>query len=65
MRTSAVGWFKGSASDEAKRILGVPSDRLLRTIMSIGIMDGAAYQARQRPPQPRKPLVDIVRQEHW
>jgi nitroreductase len=62
---SAIGWFKGSASDEAKRILGVPSERLLRTIMSIGVVDSDAYGARQRPPQPRKPLADIVHQEHW
>ncbi|MBV9547915.1 MAG: nitroreductase family protein [Chloroflexi bacterium] len=62
---SAIGWFKGSASDEAKRILGVPSERLLRTIMSIGVVDGAAYRARQRPPRPRKHLEDIVHLEHW
>jgi nitroreductase len=62
---SAIGWFNGSASDEAKRILGVPSGRLLRTIMSIGVVDRDAYGARQRPPRPRKPLADIVHQEHW
>ena len=29
---SAIGWFKDAASEEAKRILGVPQERLLRTI---------------------------------
>ncbi len=62
---SAIGWFKGSASDEAKRLLGVPSERLLRTIMSIGVVDADAYRARQRPPRPRKPLTDIIHQERW
>lgn len=62
---SAIGWFKDGASDEAKRILGVPQERLLRTIMSIGRTDTSAYQQRQRPPQPRKPLSDIVHDERW
>ncbi len=62
---SAIGWFKDAASDEAKRILGVPAERLLRTIMSIGKVDVEARQQRQRPPQPRKPLDSIVRYEHW
>ncbi|MBV9329275.1 MAG: nitroreductase family protein [Chloroflexi bacterium] len=62
---SAIGWFKGGASDEAKRILGVPSVRLLRTIMSIGVVDAEGYDKRQRPAQPRKSLADIVHQERW
>src|SRR5579864_3587227 len=62
---SAIGWFKDAASEEAKRILGVPKERLLRTIMSIGYVDHASYQARQRPAQPRKPLSDIVHEERW
>src|SRR5579872_2244998 len=62
---SAIGWFKDAASDEAKRILGVPGERLLRTIISIGVIDAATYQQRQRPPQPRKPLAEIVHAERW
>jgi nitroreductase len=62
---SAIGWFKDAASDEAKRILGVPSERLLRTIMSIGFKDDAAFQKRQRPSQPRKSLSAIVHHERW
>src|SRR5689334_390725 len=49
---SAIGWFKDAASDEAKRILGVPSERLLRTIISIGYVDQQARAQRQRPAQP-------------
>lgn len=62
---SAIGWFKGAASEEAKRILGVPSNRLLRTIMSIGLADTEAYARRQRPAQPRKPMREIVHTERW
>jgi nitroreductase len=62
---SAIGWFKGAASDEAKRILGVPSQRLLRTIMSIGFVDASARAKRTRPEQPRKPLADFLHTERW
>jgi nitroreductase len=62
---SAIGWFKDAAADEAKRILGVPYQRLLRTIISIGAVDSDAYRQRQRPTQPRKSLQDIVHREHW
>jgi nitroreductase len=62
---SAIGWFKDAASDEAKRILGVPQERLLRSIMSIGFVDDGARRQRVRPEQPRKPLGDIVHHEHW
>jgi nitroreductase len=62
---SAIGWFKDQAADEAKRILGVPQPRLLRTIMSIGFVDSDERRKRPRPPQPRKPLADIVHHERW
>jgi nitroreductase len=62
---SAIGWFKDAASDEAKRILGVPSERLLRSIMSLGFVDDEARRQRVRPEQPRKPLGDIVHNERW
>jgi nitroreductase len=62
---SAIGWFKDAASDEAKRILGVPAERLLRTIISVGSVDAEARRQRTRPEQPRKPLDQIVHHERW
>jgi nitroreductase len=62
---SAIGWFKDTAADEAKRILGVPAERLLRSIMSLGFVDDEARRQRVRPAQPRKPLADIVHNERW
>ena len=60
---SAIGWFNGSAADEAKRLLGVPSERLLRTIVSLGVIDQAAYAERARPAQARKGRAEVVHQE--
>jgi len=62
---SAIGWFKDAAADEAKRVLDVPSERLLRSIISIGVVDAEVRRQRQRPQQPRKPLAAIVHRERW
>jgi nitroreductase len=62
---SAIGWFKDAAAEEAKRLLNVPPERLLRTIISLGLTDAAAYASRPRPEQPRKPLADILHHDRW
>jgi nitroreductase len=62
---SAIGWFRDSAAEEAKRILGVPPARLLRTIMSVGFADREKHGQRTRPAQPRKPLGAIVHHEKF
>jgi nitroreductase len=62
---SAIGWFKDAAADEAKRLLGVPRERLLRTAVSLGYVDQEAYAARNRPPQPRKPMHEILHTDRW
>jgi nitroreductase len=62
---SAIGWFKDASAEEAKRLLGVPAPRLLRTTVSLGYVDEAAYSARNRPAQPRKPLQEVLHQERW
>jgi nitroreductase len=62
---SAIGWFRGAAADQAKQLLGIPKERLLRTIMSLGYVDSEARRQRTRPEQPRKPLDQIVHTEHW
>lgn len=57
---SCIGWFTGATAAEAKRLLGVPDDRLVRTVISIGYPDRAARQERTRPAEPRKPLGELV-----
>ncbi len=65
---AAVGHFTGpgdswAASTEAKRLLGVPDDRLLRETISLG------YPAEHLQPTPnppgRKPLEQLVHWEHY
>ena len=58
----SIGWFAGGGQATAKRILGIPDDRLVRTVLSLGYPDEEAHRARPKRPQARKPLDEIV---HW
>ena len=62
---SCIGWFTGQASDAAKRLLGVPPERLVRTAISIGYPDVQARRRRPKPAQARKPLADLVHLERY
>jgi nitroreductase len=60
---SAIGWFHGAGRQTAKEMLGIPHERLVRTVLSFGYEDVGAEGARSHPPQARKPLTEIVRFE--
>lgn len=62
---SCIGWFHGTGRDEAKRILSVPEDRVVRTAVSFGYSDEDALRARPKPPQARKPLGNLVHVERY
>ena len=65
---AAVGHFTGpgdtwAASAEAKRLLGIPQERLMRETISLG------YPAEHLQPTPnppgRRPLEQLVHWEHY
>jgi nitroreductase len=62
---SCIGWFRGKGMTEAKTILGIPQERLVRTAISLGYPDEAAQRARPKPVQARKPLSDFVYYERY
>ncbi|HEX2034436.1 MAG TPA: nitroreductase family protein [Chloroflexota bacterium] len=62
---SCIGWFPGESAAAAKRLLGIPQERLVRTAISIGYPDAQAQQSRSRADQPRKPLSELVHQERY
>jgi nitroreductase len=62
---SAIGWFHGEGRQVAKEILGIPSDRLVRTALSFGYEDIGAEGARSHPSQARKPLAELVHYERF
>ena len=60
---SAVGWFAGVGREEAKRILGVPGERLVRTALSLGHPDRDPPRGRSALPQGRKPMAELLHEE--
>ncbi len=57
---SCIGWFKGDGMTEAKTLLGIPQERLVRTALSLGYPDGQDRANRPNVAQPRKPLAEIA-----
>lgn len=62
---SAIGWFKGEGRSAVKTMLGIPPERLVRTVLSFGYEDAGAEGARSHPPQARKPLAERVHHERF
>lgn len=60
---STVATLKNEGPDEAKKLLGIPEDRRVRTVVAIGHPDWAARRALPKNPQGgRKPLAEYA---HW
>jgi nitroreductase len=62
---SSIGWFRRSGMTDAKAILGIPQERLVRTAISLGYPDEEARRARPKHAQARKQLSDIVHDERY
>jgi nitroreductase len=63
---SCVGWVRGPTEDGVKAILGIPAERRVRTLISIGYPDEAVHRARPRPERPpRRPFAEIVHHQRF
>lgn len=62
---SSIGWFRRNGMTDAKAVLGIPQERLVRTAISMGYPDEEARRARPRHAQARKPLSDSMHDERY
>ena len=62
---SSIGWLKGKGRADAKALLHIPQERLVRTIISLGYSDEEAIRARPKRTNARKPLSEIVHFETY
>lgn len=62
---AGVGWFTAEGEITVKELLNVPDDRKVRSVIGLGYPDEDARRARQKPPQVRKPLAEIVHHERY
>jgi nitroreductase len=62
---SCIGWLRGQGRTDAKKLLGIPQERLLRTTISFGYPDEAARHARPKNTNARKPVSESVHFERY
>ena len=62
---ASIGWIVGDGRAAAKKLLGIPPERVVRTAISLGYPDEEARRARTRMGQARKPLTEIVHEERY
>ena len=56
---SSIGWFKGAGRNQVKVLLGIPGDRLVRTVISFVYPTETAARRGRR----RRPMAEIVHSE--
>jgi nitroreductase len=62
---SCIGWLRGRGRTDAKALLGIPQERLVRTTISLGYPDEEALRARPKRANARKPLSELVHYERY
>ena len=55
----SIGWFRDAGRDQAKRILQVPAERMVRTVISMGYSPGESRRGS------RKPISELVHEERY
>jgi nitroreductase len=62
---AGISWMRAGFQPAARKVLGLPEDRIVRTIMSLGHPTDAARQPKSAPGQGRQPRAGIVFEERW
>jgi nitroreductase len=62
---SSVGWFKGGGREKAKKLLRIPTGRLVRTALSLGYPAHQPSGSRSALPKGRKPLSELVYEDRY
>jgi nitroreductase len=63
---SNISTLKGDGPDVIKQALGIPAERRVWTVVTIGHIDQEARKARAQSPTPgRKPAADFAHWDRW
>jgi nitroreductase len=62
---AAIAWIKSASLPVVRPILGLPEDRLVRTIVALGHPTEAAQAPKSAPGQARIPREESVIDERW
>ncbi|MGH2358809.1 MAG: nitroreductase family protein [Candidatus Limnocylindria bacterium] len=62
---AGVAWIRSDVRDAVRDLLGLPTERTVRTIISLGHPTDAARQPKSAPGQARLPREQVVFEERW
>jgi nitroreductase len=62
---AGISWMNLEIREEVGRILGLPDDRMVRTIVQVGHPTAAARQPKSAPGEGRLPREKVVFEERW
>jgi nitroreductase len=62
---AGIAWIRRDVLEAARQLLGLPQDRLVRTILSLGHPSEAARQPKSAPGKARLPRDEVVFSERW
>ncbi|MGI8703000.1 MAG: nitroreductase family protein [Candidatus Limnocylindrales bacterium] len=62
---AGIAWIREDVRAAASQILGLPDDRLVRTVMALGHPTEAARQPKSAPGQARLSRSELIFEERW
>jgi nitroreductase len=62
---AGIAWVRGDVREAVGRVLGLPRDRYVRTIMALGHPTDAAKAPKSEPGKARLPRAETVFDEQW
>ena len=62
---AGIAWIRRDVIDAVRPLLGLPPDRMVRTILSLGHPSEAARRPKSAPGQARLPRDEVVFKERW
>lgn len=62
---AGISWIQTSVRPAIAAVLGLPSDRMVRTVVQLGIPTAAAREPKSAPGEARLPREDVVFRDRW
>lgn len=62
---AGITWIRADVRDTVRQVLGLPADRLVRTIVALGHPTEQARRPQSAPGQARLPRAQTVMEERW
>jgi nitroreductase len=62
---AGISWMNPDIRSEVGRLLGLPDDRMVRTIVQVGHPSAAARMPKSEPGKARLPRDEVIFEERW